>query len=98
MAKSQTALNRKEDHELLDCLKANYGQFISLLLFTAGCSFAVGVYKSTSDCKLEKLTLKQEYAEKLNEVISECKETQISNIGRDVNELRQAVESLKSSK
>ena len=77
--------------------KTVIGAFISIVaIFTVG--YTCAVHFCNQDFKIEKIEIKQDYGEKIQNAINACRDGKIDKYQEDIDEIKETVKNLKKTK
>jgi hypothetical protein len=77
--------------------KAVFSAFFTLATLF-GIAYACASHFCSQDFKIEKMELKQEYNEKIQNAKDDCKDGKMEAYQKDINEIKETVKTLKKSK
>ncbi|RAJ24984.1 hypothetical protein [Pedobacter cryoconitis] len=77
--------------------KTTFTAFASIVSLIA-IGYGIASHFDSEGFKIEKIELKQEYGEKLQNAINECREGKMKKYDDDINQIRATVETLKKQK
>jgi len=68
------------------------------IVFLIGVGYAIASHTDNADFKIQKIELKQEYSEKLQNAINDCRDGKIAKYQDEIKEIKETVNNLKNSK